>query len=210
VSWAAAVVFLLPGWTPLRRGDVHAFRGFEAFNAGEYLTALDELEQAIHAGVTEYELGEVYIALGDTHFQLESFDESITAFEAAIEQNPESHIAWASLGIVHRYTGDFGRAEECFERALIIEPDNAELHIFLGVLYIIKEEPHQAVQALERSVGLDPQLADAHGNLALAYAMAGRFDDADASLRQAMALEYEDWVFAQRRNDALKAPEEGD
>jgi tetratricopeptide (TPR) repeat protein len=192
----------------LNTGDAHARRGIDAYKAGEYDAAIDELEQAVDAEVSEYELEEIYTILGNAYLETGRFDEAVAAHKKAIEVNPEFHKAWVNLGIAYRHIGDLEKAEECYTEALRIEPDYAELHASLGALYIVKGEPEKAVEALEKATELDSQLAVAYSNLALAYAMVGRFEDADVSLRQAVVLGYENWAAVQERIDDLKALEE--
>ncbi len=186
-------------------GDVHASRGIEAYRAGRYDEGIDELQQAIEMGVTRYDLEEVYTVLGNNYDALELYDEAINAYEKAIELNPDYYKARVNLGITYRHIGDIDQAEENYKRALSIEPDYAELHASIGALYIFKAEPELAIESLERSIELDSQVAVAHSNLALAYAMVGRFEEAEASLRQATVLGYDNWSVVQERIDSLKA-----
>lgn len=185
-------------------GDVHAGRGIEAYKAERYDEAVNELQQAIEAGVTRYDLEEIYTILSNAYNGLDLYDEAIDAHEKAIELNPDYYTAWVNLGIAYRHKGDLDRAEESYNRALSIEPDYAELHASIGALHIFKGEPEKAIDSLERSIELDPQVAVAHANLALAYAMVGRFEEAEASLHQATVLGYDNWAVIQDRIDNLK------
>ena len=186
-------------------GDVHANRGIAAYEAGRYDEAIDELQQAIEAGVTQYDIEEVYTILGNTYDNLDLYDEAIEVHEKALELNPDYYKAWVNLGVTYRHKGDLDRAEESYNKALNLEPDYAELHASIGALDIIKGEPEKAIEGLERAIELDSQLAVAHANLALAYAMVGRFEEAEASLQQAIVLGYDNWAVMQERIDSLKA-----
>jgi len=189
-------------------GDEYASRGIEAYEAGRYDEAVNELQQAIEAGVTQYDIEEVYTILGNTYDNLDLYDEAVDAHEKALELNPDYFKAWVNLGITYRHEGDLDRAEESYNKALNLAPDYAELHASIGALDIIMGEPEKAIEALERAIGLDSQLAVAHSNLALAYAMVGRFEEAEASLQQAIILGYDNWAVIQERIDSLKAVQE--
>jgi len=186
-------------------GDEYASRGIDAYEEGKYDEAIVELQQAIEAGVTRYEIEEIYTILGNTYDNLDLYDEAIDAHEKALEFDPDYFQAWVNLGITNRHKGDLDRAEESYNKALNLEPDYAELHASIGALDIFKGEPEKAIEALERAIELDSQLAVAHGNLALAYAMVGRIEEAEASLQQAIVLGYDNWAVIQERIDSLKA-----
>ena len=105
--------------------------------------------------------------------------------------------------------GDFTEAERCYMRALELRPDYAELHASIGALYIYQDKYDQAVQHLEKATKLDSQLPEAWSNLSLAYATVGRFTEADASLKKAIMLGYQNGPIIQDRINNLKAAEHG-
>ncbi len=185
-------------------GDVHAGRGIEAYQSERYDEAIDELQQAIEVGASQYDLEELYTVLGNSYDALERYGEAIDAHQKAIELNPDYYKAWVNLSITYRHKGDLDQAEEKYRKALSIEPDYAELHASIGALYIFKADPELAIESLERSIDLDSQVAVAHSNLALAYAMDGRFEEAEASLHQATVLGYDNWAEVQERIENLK------
>lgn len=208
LSTLATLFFLLAALTAcgsgISSGDSHVDQGVEAYEAGRYSEAVDELQQAIDAGVTLYDLEEVYTILGNSYDALELYDEAIDAHNKAIELNPDYYQAWVNLGIVYRHKGDLDQAEEYYLKAFSIEPNYAELNASIGALYIFRGEHESAIEYLEKAIELDAQVAVAHSNLALAYASVGRFEEAEASLQQAIILGYSNWEMMQDRIDDLR------
>lgn len=189
-------------------GDLHAMRGLEAFDAGDYDRAIAELTSAAEVGVVEYDLAEIYTIKGQAYDRLDQFDEALVAHQKAVETNPNSHQAWNNLGITYFYLGDLNQAKASHRRALALQPDYAFAYASLGAVHVTANEPDQAIEVLERAVSLNGRIATAHANLALAYAMVGRFPEAEASLKQAIVLGYENSAIVQERINNLKALEQ--
>jgi peroxin-5 len=113
-------------------GDAHASQGITAYEAGRYDEAIEELQQAIEMGVTEYEIEEIYTILGNTFDNLDLYDEAIDAHEKALELNPDYYKAWVNLGITYRHIGDLDRAEESYNKALKSNPNMPNYMRVLG------------------------------------------------------------------------------
>jgi len=79
-----------------------------------------------------------------------------------------------------------GRAEEAVEplqRLVAIQPDNAEARSLLGAALLILRRTDDAVEALRQAVALDPTPSRL-ANVGLALSMAGRGDEAIATLME--------------------------
>ncbi len=85
-----------------------------------------------------------------------------------------------------------------FERAISLDSNFARAYAALATAlqllpYFVGDPPEQVrertVRAARRALELDSTLADAHTALGSAYAVDGRWDDADAEFRHAVALE---------------------
>lgn len=92
----------------------------------------------------------------------ESVDRAIALFERATTLDPAYAAAWAALGAAHGYKGAFMSIPELVERATEFE---------------------------QRALELDPSNARAHTWLGMAYLNQGRFDEAIASIRQAVRVD---------------------
>jgi Tfp pilus assembly protein PilF len=128
--------------------------------------------------------------IGNCHNALNHYDKALEYHDRALQENPRNHKALVNKGVVYRLKGDFEKARECYDKALEIAPDYAELHVSLGALLELQEKYNEAIQHLERAVQMNDSLAVGHANLAMAYAGAGRFDEAETSLRAAVVRGY--------------------
>lgn len=186
-------------------GDFFARRGYEAYNREEYTLCIAELEKAIPLPLQKYTLMDVFTVIGNAYNNLGHSNLAIPNFEKAIAQDIHAYKAWVGLGIANRHCSHFDEAERCYNEALAIQPDYAELHASLGALYFFQGKNKRAISEFERAVQLDSSVAVAHGNLALAYATAGRFDEAEVSLRTAVSLGYKTYKTIRERINNLKA-----
>lgn len=105
--------------------------------------------------------------------------EAWTAFEEAIENDPQDPRAWLDLGLVYEEMGDRLAAERAYRRSIEIDENFAEPYNNLGVLLRERGELADAIPMLERAAALDPRLGPARFNLALAYEDSGDPDKAE-------------------------------
>lgn len=145
--------------------------------------------------------------IGNNRYAQEDYDGAVTAHEKAIQLRPLYASPWVNKGIALRALGQYEEAERCYRKALEIDPDYAQAYASLGALLIIRDDGAGAVPVLEKAVALDGSLAISHANLALAYALDGRFDDADASLKRALARGYENGATIRDRIRELRRHE---
>jgi len=74
------------------------------------------------------------------------------------------------------------------KQAIDLDPDNPIYRNALGVVMLDLKRPTEAQVELEKAVQLDPNYAEAQHNLGLCYAEQGRFADAIAAYRRALAI----------------------
>ncbi|MBA4383219.1 MAG: hypothetical protein C0410_00640 [Anaerolinea sp.] len=186
-------------------GDSHVKPGFDAFDQRNYQLAIEKLNQAVKAGVKEYDLAEIYMFIGMSHSRLHQYQQAILAYKKALKIDTNSYRAWNNLGIVYADLNNSQEAEKCYLNALAIEPTYAFAMASLGSLYIHRNQPLKAIELSEKAILLVPGMAIAHSNLALAYGMVNRFVEAEKSLKQAVSLGYENWQEVEKRIRNLKS-----
>jgi Flp pilus assembly protein TadD len=106
-------------------------------------------------------------------------EEAWTAFEGAIENDPQDPRAWLDLGLVYEEMGDQPAAERAYRRSIEIDGNFAEPYNNVGVLLRERGALADAIPMLEQAAALDPRLGPARFNLALAYEDAGERDRAE-------------------------------
>ncbi len=101
-------------------GSIHVHIASCLKDLGRYPEALDSLEQAEKANP---ELKEIFNLRGFCYFKLKKHDESIAAFERAIELDPGSAIDYANIGSNLRELGHKEEAIRLYKIALELDPD---------------------------------------------------------------------------------------
>ncbi|NEP17519.1 MAG: tetratricopeptide repeat protein, partial [Leptolyngbya sp. SIO4C1] len=178
--------------------------GIVAYEAGDFETAAAQVEQALAAGMTDYSLDQAHTVLGNIYTDLDRLEAAIEQHQQALQINPDNHEVWVNLGVTYRLMGNYSEAEKAYRKALALAPDYPELHASLGALFVVKGEAQPAIEHLEQAAELDGNLAITFANLSLAYALAERFDEAETTLKRALALGYQNGSAVKDRIDALE------
>jgi Flp pilus assembly protein TadD len=119
------------------------------------------------------------------------FEEAETHVRRAIELTPNRSGPHENMGVLKVAQGRFREGEAQFRRAVVIAPKYAPSWNSLGVA-LANQGPSrdaEAEAAFREANRLSPRMVDAHANLGLLYLRAGRYADAVAPLREALALD---------------------
>gem|GEM_PF-530346 len=97
------------------------------FDTGHYEESLRQLQLSLEIDpkffATHYNLGLVYVELGDKNKAEEHFE---TALQLCLEVDPKSHATHYNLGLVYLKLGEKDKAEEHFKTALLLDPECEE------------------------------------------------------------------------------------
>jgi cytochrome c-type biogenesis protein CcmH/NrfG len=127
--------------------------------------------------------------------------EAQTAYERALELDPEYVPALINLGNVHYGQGRPDEARACFERAIDRDPANAKARFNLGNVLHDRSEYQAALVLFRDAAALDPDFADAHFNLALTCERLGLAEVARLQWQRYLALEPTgDWAAIAREH----------
>lgn len=172
-------------------GDKLLLEGAEAYENGDYEAALEKLEAAKEAGISEkHSMSDLYSCLGNTYMELDNMEKAFEYYNAALEDDPDDVRNYTNLAIAYRQNGDTESAKKLYLQAIVLDPDYPELNSSLGTLYLFEGNTTEAIKYFDRAIELDPDLAVAYGNGALAYAMDGDFETADKYLALAREKGY--------------------
>lgn len=165
--------------------------GVDLSAAGRYEEAEQQLREAVRlrdtSAAAHGNLGSVLCTLG-------KLDEGIRHLERALALDPEYTDAYPNLGEAYAAQGKRALAARYFALAVGVAPDNPFLLSRLG--WLLATSPEDAVRNGARAVELGEKTVRLTARqdtmsletLAAAYAEAGRFDDAVAVAREALAL----------------------
>jgi TolB-like protein len=178
----------LPGTPPVNP------EAFEAYLKGRYYwnkrtaqgikKASDYFQQAIEKDPA---YGLAYSGLADCNSGLawhgfisprEALPRAKAAALKAIEIDPQSGEAHASLALVLHHQGDWARAETEFKRALELSPRYANAHHWYGDYLSAMGRHEEALVEAKRAFELDPLSPIINTWLGLRYYLARRYDEA--------------------------------
>lgn len=193
-----------------RSGDQFVASGSEAYERGDYVTAVEELQQALDRGTSIYSEAEVWTRLGNAYLELDLLDKALEAHRNATTLDPTLVEAWVNLGVTLRKLDRYDEAEAAYREGLRLDPNYAEGWTSLGALFLLQGRYEDCIAPLEKAVEIDPTLPIALGNLAYGYAMVGRLDDAQATLERARVVRYGNADVVQSIIDDARAGQAGD
>ena len=125
-----------------------------------------------------YYLGHLYRTTG-------ALEESVAAFSQVLSIRPDDPLTLLWLGEVHLLLGRPEEADPLFRTQLAMQPDSVVAHVGIGRAALAANDYAGAVEFLEAGLRLSGQTAvGVHYPLALAYRGLGRFDRAEAHMRQ--------------------------
>jgi serine/threonine protein kinase/Tfp pilus assembly protein PilF len=126
----------------------------------------------------------------------DSIERAISAFEDAIQHDPEYAIAWAALGGAYGLKGSFlsiadlmRKGIEMERRALALKPDFADARMWLGAGLMNFGQIDEAIAEIREAIRLEPENGMAHQALGRAFWVGkGDFDGAIPAFRRAIEL----------------------
>ncbi|MEM9137283.1 MAG: tetratricopeptide repeat protein [Cyanobacteria bacterium P01_F01_bin.42] len=177
---------------------------FSAFESGQFSKAVKLFKQAIAIEPDAGLKATLYNGLGSSHNELNQPTQAIEAYLESLKLNQQNAQVWVNLGIAQRLIGEYDEALKSYRAALKLDSSLATAYSSIGSLRVLKGQPELAIDAFNSAIAIDENLAVTHGNLALAYAMVKQFDQAQQSLKRAIALGYENGDLVQSRINELK------
>ena len=166
------------------------------FNRGEIYYDVGQLDQALKDYSEAIRLNPkdagAYTSRAHTLFRLDRFKEALTDYTKAYELAPDA-TTLANRGDAYQSLGQWGKAAEDFNQALQLDAESPRaLQCAAWLLAtcpddLIRNQKY-AVEAAEKAVELNGEPNMRYlDTLAAAYANAGRFDEAVAKVKEAIA-----------------------
>ena len=118
----------------------------------------------------------------------EALPKAYAAARKALEINPESAEAHASLGLAMSHRWDWTGTEAEFRRALELDPLNVMISTWVGLRYYLARDYPQAIEQNRNSLELDPNFAAAHLVLGEDYVQSGLPSRGISELKRAASL----------------------
>ena len=141
------------------------------------------------AAVLNPECDESQLAIGDTYFSMEEYDNAIRAYCDAIKINPENAKAYCKCGMALWEKDYTEEAIVAYHKAIDLNPDYAIAHNNLGVIYLDDiGNTHEEIALFEKAISENKSYTLAYFNLGRAYAITGENTKAAKNFQRALDL----------------------
>ncbi|QYO66778.1 tetratricopeptide repeat protein [Leptolyngbya sp. 7M] len=105
-----------------------------------------------------------------------AFEKAADAFKKVVDEHPENHQAYFSLGLAYNKLNRDEQAAKAFRQAVKLNPEDAQYQIELGKILIKLAQYREAIAPLKKALELDPENVDAEELLSDAEAGRSRID----------------------------------
>jgi serine/threonine-protein kinase len=111
----------------------------------------------------------VYLTLGKIYKASKQYDESIQAFQKALEIDPIHAEAFRETARVYRAMGNLKEVEKACQKAVRLRPKDSTVHNILGVFYYRQSRWEEALKEFQEVVNLTPNFVKGLNNLGALY-----------------------------------------
>ena len=154
------------------------------------------LDEALALGLQLCDLfprdAEIWLLLAHVHARRESFNDTVACCDKAIALHPGNTGAHYTRGVALQHLWRSQDAEQSYREVLRIDPRQSDARNNLGLVLLYSGRAEEAAEVF-RDLSADKRNGAialiAHTNLALALMELDRYQDAEASARNALALE---------------------
>ena len=131
------------------------------YHRGNYESALTSIKKALELN----EKAEFYANLGMIHTDLNNVDDARSAFEKALQLNPNSAEIYNNLGVLNYRIKDFEQAVNAFNEAIKRRRNYPNAYLHLGKAFLELEKFDDAIKTWEKVLEIDPENSEAQGLL---------------------------------------------
>lgn len=144
--------------------------------------AIEQFEQAVSIKASAVDS---YFQLGMSYYDLELYDQAITAFKKVQQLTPRDSAVYFQLGRVAMDQGYNLEAEAYFLEGLKLNPNHALILAALGRLYLKMNQAANAINVLRQATQLEPLMWEGWYELGRAHMKAREWKVALSALEQA-------------------------
>lgn|GEM_PF-1287749 len=175
-SFAGALIIALSaGWigcAPARQPLPEALRAPEVTQSEEQASDIDYAATYMNLGTEFYDQGR--------------YADAIDQYRLALEINPYSDEAHASIGMCQYKLGKKDLADASFRRALRLNPRNV---LARNGIALITDNDRERAESLEAALAYNPNVPELRNNLCYAYVQRGDYEQAVAECRASIQLD---------------------
>jgi len=124
--------------------------------------------------------------LGTELYNAERYADAIDQFRLALEINPYSDEAHASVGMAQYKLDKKAPAEASFRRALRLNPRNM---LARNGLALVSSDERERAEQLEAAISYNPDVPELRNNLCYTYAQSGDYEHAARECRESLRID---------------------
>jgi len=186
-------------------GEVYQSKGITLSKMGRLEEALENFVKATDLDPND---PEKWLGRGCALLDLDRPELAQDSVEKALEVDPEYSYGWTNLGVVLISLDRVYEARVCLKEGLRLNPDDVVAWINLGNLYGMDGDDDNALESFERAIGIAKAKHPGFnspwiGKGAILDSM-GRCTEALSCYEEALAIDSEDALARQRRDELLK------
>ncbi len=128
---------------------------------------------------------EFYGLIANTYFKENKFDEAMTYYNRALENNKNYISAYYNIAEIYKAKRDFDNAEKSYQKAIDISPDYIYPYYQIGNLYFDKEEYDTAIDWYKKALEIEPNEEIVNYYIGIAYKKQNKLKEAIEHLKLA-------------------------
>jgi tetratricopeptide (TPR) repeat protein len=130
--------------------------------------------------------------IANSLYELEMYEEVISAYDRVLEINSDDHIALSNKGIALRHLGRYEEAIIAYDQALAIKPDLHQAFYNKGFALRQLGRYEDAITAYDQALATKPDLHQAFFGKGVALGRLGRYDESIAVFDEYLAIKPDD------------------
>jgi Flp pilus assembly protein TadD len=161
-------------------------RGWQLHQAGRYREAEVIYSQAL---LQPAQQANAWCFLGILYYDIGNFDESLKAYERALQIQPQFPVALSNRANTLSSLDRLDEAVQSCEQAIELKPDYATVWTNLGAVQTKRGAFEEASESFRKSLELSPEKNEAaHRNLGAMLVQQGRLDEGETHTSRALQL----------------------
>ena len=162
----------------------------EAASAVDASPSIEDLRAAAEASSDD---AQPWTELAFAHFAEEDYTDAASAYERAVEINPNEAVLWSALGEARAYASERDPlppgALEAFEKAIELDPSDPRARYFMAVKQDLEQDHEGAIASWLALLSDSPPGAPWEGDLVRTIQQVGAINDIDVETRLATVME---------------------
>jgi tetratricopeptide (TPR) repeat protein len=126
------------------------------------------------------------------------YDEAVTAFEQAIQLNPNSHYAYYGKGLAFTYQSEYQQARDAYQQATKLAPNFYPAWRWLGSTFLALKQYPQALNTYDQAIKISPEDFVLYVERGDVLHKLKRYKEAISSYNQAIEIQPHPWAYNNR------------